>query len=129
MNNRYEFCAVSSRVRLARNLVDFPFGVQNVGNAPIVDVVTRTLKPLGDFNLIKICKESWKAAKDKVEKGIKSKNNAPFEYVDNRWGGTTYEGYKDLLKKNPKKFEKLYPDLYKHLTDKEIQNIIYERKL
>jgi len=54
MSNRYEFCAVSSRVRLARNLVDFPFGVQNAGNAPIVDVVTRTLKPLGDFNLIKI---------------------------------------------------------------------------
>lgn len=76
-----------------------------------------------DFDIVKIIKESWKEAKNKVEKGIKSKNNAPYEYIDNRWGGTTYEGYEKLLKDKPKKFEKLYPDLYKHLTDKEIQNI------
>lgn len=56
MNRRdgYSYCAVSSRVRLARNLIDFPFGPQNACNAAIVDLVTRTLRPLGDFNLIRM---------------------------------------------------------------------------
>ncbi|MBQ9709558.1 MAG: ATP--guanido phosphotransferase [Clostridia bacterium] len=53
-NGRYSYCAVSTRVRLARNLADYPFGPQNACNAPIVDLVTRTLRPLGDFNLIRI---------------------------------------------------------------------------
>ena len=75
-----------------------------------------------DFDFIKICKESWKEAKLERKTGIK-KDNKVYEYVDNRWGGSTYDGYKDLLKNNPKKFQEKYPDLYKHLTDKEIQNI------
>ena len=77
-----------------------------------------------DFNPIKIFKEAWKEAKNNIEKGIKTKKQNPhIEHVNNRWAGLTYQGYKDLLKNNPKKFEKMYPDLYKHLTDNEIQNI------
>lgn len=76
-----------------------------------------------DFNFIKICKEAWAEAKIEVEKGIKSPDKKRIKFIDNRWGGSTYDGYKDLLKNNPKKFEQYYPDLYKHLTDKEIQNI------
>lgn len=41
--------------------------------------------------------------------------------LDNRFGGTTYTGFAELLEKNPEKFQKLYPDLYEHLTNKEIQ--------
>ncbi len=39
----------------------------------------------------------------------------------NRWGGTTYDGYEKLLKENPEKFKKRYPDLYEHLTNEEIK--------
>ena len=75
-----------------------------------------------DFNFIKICKNAWKETKLERKTGIKKENKA-YEYVDNRWYGTTYDGYKELLQKDPKKFQEKYPDLYKHLTDKEIQNI------
>lgn len=71
-----------------------------------------------DFDIIKTFKEAWRDAKNKVKK-----ENKTFEYVDNRWGGKTYDGYEKLLKNNPKKFQQKYPDLYKHLTDPEIQNI------
>jgi hypothetical protein len=54
MNNDFSFVAVSSRVRLARNLVNYPFGPQHAGNGEIVDLVTRTVKPLGDFDLVRI---------------------------------------------------------------------------
>ena len=43
------------------------------------------------------------------------------EHVKNRWGGLTYDGYKELFDKNPTKFKKRYPDLYEHLTNQEIQ--------
>lgn len=53
---KYAFCAVSSRVRLARNLADFPFASKASGgaNAPIIDLVARTLRPLGQFTLIRM---------------------------------------------------------------------------
>lgn len=75
-----------------------------------------------EFNPIKIMKEAWKEVQEQKLTGIK-KDTSRLKFVDNRWGGTTYDGYKDLLKKDPKKFEAYYPDLYKHLTDIEIQNI------
>ena len=53
-DRRYEYCAVSSRVRLARNLQDYPFDITCPTNSEIVDRVARTIKPLGDFNLIRI---------------------------------------------------------------------------
>ncbi len=77
-----------------------------------------------DFDFIKTWKKAWQEAKNKVEKGIKpEKKDYKIDFVENRWGGSTYDGYKELLKNNPKKFQEKYPDLYKHLTDKEIQNI------
>lgn len=48
-------------------------------------------------------------------------NKKGLKPLDDRWGGTTYNGYKDLLEKNPDKFKELYPRLYEHLTNKEIQ--------
>ena len=53
---KYAFCAVSSRVRLARNLADFPFSSKAGGgaNEPIIELVARTLRPLGQFTLIKM---------------------------------------------------------------------------
>jgi len=51
--DKYAYCAVSSRVRLARNLADFPFCGKPARemNGEIITLVTRTLKPLGDFYL------------------------------------------------------------------------------
>ncbi len=51
---QYGFCAVSSRVRLARNLADYPFfGPQaNRLNGEIVEKVYRTLKPLDTFSVV-----------------------------------------------------------------------------
>ncbi|MCQ2754463.1 MAG: hypothetical protein MJ231_05380, partial [bacterium] len=54
-------------------------------------------------------------------KGIKNKDTAGIEAIGNHWGGTTYKGYKELLKKDPEMFKSLYPDLYEHLTNKEVQ--------
>lgn len=53
---KYAFCGVSSRVRLARNLSDFPFPFRacGSGNASIIDLVARTLRPLGKFTVIKM---------------------------------------------------------------------------
>ena len=77
-----------------------------------------------DFDIIKIIKESFKDAKEQVEKGIRRENNnGAIRYVENRWGGSTYEGYKNLLEKEPEKFKKYYPDLYEHLTNNDVQNI------
>ena len=67
---------------------------------------------------------TWKESKAAVEakkagKTVEDRNRV--DEVENRWGGTTYNGFNDLLKNNPKKFKKLYPDLYKHLKDEDIQ--------
>lgn len=43
------------------------------------------------------------------------------DFVGNRWGGMTYNGFSELFKKNPKKFQKRYPDLYEFLTNQEFQ--------
>ena len=48
-------------------------------------------------------------------------HDARVEELGNRFRGTTYTGFAELLKNNPEKFQKLYPDLYEHLTNKEIQ--------
>lgn len=48
-------------------------------------------------------------------------NNSDMRPLDNRWGGLTYEGFKDLLQKNPAKFKKRYPDMYEFLTNQESQ--------
>jgi len=78
-----------------------------------------------DFDIVKISKEAWSKAKNSIEKGIKSnnQNKASIKYIDNRWGGSRYDGYKELLKNDPEKFKKYYPDLHEHLTNRDIQDI------
>ena len=41
--------------------------------------------------------------------------------LDNRWRGITYKGFGELFKNNPEKLKKLYPDMYEHLMNEEIQ--------
>ena len=67
--------------------------------------------------------EAWKEADKNVKEGHLFKNNhsAEIDHVDNRWGGLTYSGYKELFEKNPAKFKKRYPDLYEFLTNQEYQ--------
>ncbi len=67
---------------------------------------------------------TWKESKAAVEAkkaGKTVEDRSRVDEIENRWGGTTYSGFKDLLKNNPEKFKKLYPDLYKHLKDENIQ--------
>ncbi len=55
MANKFDYCALTSRVRLARNLAAYPFkGGATAGNGVIIEQVARTLKPLGEFNLIRM---------------------------------------------------------------------------
>ena len=56
----------------------------------------------------------------------KEKNKRQIDYISNRWGGSTYSGYKELLEKSPETFKKRYPDLYKHLMDEKIQRVASE---
>ena len=67
--------------------------------------------------------EAWKEADKNVKEGhlFKSNHSAEIDHVDNRWGGLTYSGYKELFEKNPAKFKKRYPDLYEFLTNQEYQ--------
>ena len=62
---------------------------------------------------------SFKDAYNNVKAG--KKDTSGVEFVDNRWKGLTYKGFKELLEKNPKKFQKKYPDLYEFLTNQETQ--------
>lgn len=68
-------------------------------------------------------KDAWKEANENVEKGELFKSSTKVRDVDNRWGGLTYDGYKELLEKNPKKFKAYYPDLHEFLTNQEIQQM------
>ena len=72
------------------------------------------------FNWKEVWKDAWKKANENPKKGKPSKSES-LQAVDNRWGGTTYKGYKELLEKNPQKFKEKYPDLYNHLMDENIQ--------
>ena len=72
------------------------------------------------FNWKDAWKDAWKKANEYTKKGKPSKSES-LRAVDNRWGGSTYKGYKELLEKNPQKFKEKYPDLYNHLMDENIQ--------
>lgn len=43
--------------------------------------------------------------------------------VGNRWGTIAANRYKNLLDTEPRKFKKLYPDMYSHVSDEKIQQI------
>ena len=51
------------------------------------------------------------------------KKKFSFNQIQDHWGGSTYETEKKLMEKSPKEFEKLYPNLYKHLNNPEYQRI------
>jgi len=65
-------------------------------------------------------KKIWHDAENKVQNGVKATDRYGIDEIRNHWGGSEYKGYKELLKKDPKKFKKLYPDLYEHLTNQDI---------
>jgi len=69
-----------------------------------------------DFDLKKIFRE----AGEEIKSGRKFEDRAGVDEIDNRWGGSTYKGFAELLKNDPEKFKKRYPDLYAHLKDKDI---------
>ena len=64
---------------------------------------------------------SFKDAYNDVKAG--KTDTSDVEFVDNRWKGLTYKGFKELIEKNPKKFQKKYPDLYEFLTNQETQQV------
>lgn len=67
--------------------------------------------------------EIWKEASKNTKEGhpFKRNNSTEIEHVNNRWGGLTYKGYKELFEKDPVKFKKRYPNLYEFLTNQEYQ--------
>ena len=65
-------------------------------------------------------KQIWKDAKHKVNTG-EDVSRVGVEEVDNRWATVSQEKFDNLFKKDPKKFQKQYPDLYEFLTNQEIQ--------
>lgn len=65
-------------------------------------------------------KNIWKEVEEAKAKGENVKVEA-LDEVNNRWSGTTYGDMGKLFKEKPEKFKKLYPDLYEHLTNKEIK--------
>ena len=66
-------------------------------------------------------KETWKEVDEAYKKGEKPEVKGALDEVANRWSGTTYGDMGKLFKEKPEKFKKLYPDLYEHLTNKEIK--------
>ena len=65
--------------------------------------------------------KEFRAENEAAKKEGRKIHDARVKELENRFEGTTYTGFAELLKKNPEKFQKLYPDLYEHLTNKEIQ--------
>ena len=57
----------------------------------------------------------------KITKAGKKHRIKGVDHVSNRWGGLTYDGFKDLFDKNPKEFQKRFPDLYEFLTNQTTQ--------
>ena len=57
----------------------------------------------------------------KITKASKKHRIKGVDHVSNRWGGLTYDGFKDLFDKNPKEFQKRFPDLYEFLTNQTTQ--------
>ena len=107
---------------------------EKLGHHPEIDIpyisptetIHHEMGHLQDFakNLKELDIKQWKIPSFKdAYKEVKAgkKDTSDVEFVDNRWGGLTYKGFKELLEKNPKKFRKKYPDLYEFLTNQETQ--------
>ena len=75
---------------------------------------------------LKQWKFDWKAEWNNIKNRRKydeTVNRVGVDEIDNRWGSIYKEYYEHLLENNPSEFKKRYPDLYKFLTDKDIQQI------
>lgn len=70
-----------------------------------------------EFNLKKV----WKEAIENAKAGKGKTDRIGVQEVDNRWNRGNQEDMAKLLKENPEKFKKKYPDLHEFLTNKEIQ--------
>ena len=68
-------------------------------------------------------REAWREAGHKVKTG-EDISRVGVKEVDNRWGSTWKDKYEKLLKENPEKFKKYYPDLYEFVTKQDIQQTV-----
>lgn len=80
----------------------------------------RNLKELDVKQWYLNLKQIWKDAWHKTKTG-EDVSRASVHEVDNRWGTVSNENYEMSFKEHPKKFKKIYPDLYEFLTNQEIQ--------
>ncbi|MCQ2744252.1 MAG: hypothetical protein MJ230_05605 [bacterium] len=82
-----------------------------VGLKKPLDTIYHEMGHLQDWgvNLKKLDLENLEALDGKIDT------------IGNRWGGLTYDGYKELFEKSPEKFKPKYPDLYEFITDQKIQ--------
>ncbi len=64
--------------------------------------------------------EIWEQAKHKTRTG-EDISRTNIDEVNNHWGSIKDEYFKNLMEKNPKKFQKYYPEFYEFLTNQEIQ--------
>lgn len=83
---------------------------------PLETFIYHEMGHLQDFakNLKEFDVKRWELSLENLKK-LRVKD------VDNRWGGLTYGGFDELLKKSPEKFKAQYPDLYEFVTNKDIQ--------
>lgn len=65
-------------------------------------------------------KQIWKDAWHKTKTG-EDISRVGVDEVNNRWGTVSKEHFEKLFNENPKKFKKLYPDLYEFITNQTIQ--------
>lgn len=70
-----------------------------------------------EFNI----KKMWNESLEKVKTGKEKSDRIAVQELDNRWNRGDQAGMAKLLKENPEKFKKKYPDLHEFLTNKEIQ--------
>ena len=110
--------------------------IQNKGTKVVLDIpylkpektIYHEMGHLQDFakNLKELDLKHWKLPSfkecyNKARGGRKHIDNSSVEHVDNRWGGLTYKGYKNLFENDTAKFKKRYPDLYEFLTNQDYQ--------
>ena len=120
----------------SKKLNEYFLQIQNKGTKVVLDIpylkpektIYHEMGHLQDFakNLKELDLKHWKLPSfkecyNKARTGRKHIDKSSVEHVDNRWGGLTYKGYKELFENDPAKFKKRYPDLYEFLTNQDYQ--------
>ena len=72
-------------------------------------------------------RELWRQIREAAKRGEKYENRAGVEEIDNRWG--VRKRFQKMMKEDPGKFKKLYPDLSEFLTNEKIQQTAGEVSL